>query len=220
MGGSSPDPVQVAGQRDLLRLTRRVGEVETLLGQLAADVTALAQLAGAQNTDPPDGAGPAANPVTAWLLTHPDPDTGADPVREVVADLVEWLARVYLRYPRAALPSCWVWHPAVVEELLWLRGAHHDAYTGPEASWARAGDWHDRMRPGVVRRIQDAYGGCELILHLPDGEQAGPAPTVPLAGCAARVGAAFTTGGTPPDPTPAQLAEAQRHDRAQHHNHH
>ncbi len=25
---------------------------------------------------------------------------------------------------------------------------------------------------------------------------------------------------TEPDPTPAQLVEAQRHDRAQHHNHH
>lgn len=137
-----------------------------------------------------------------------------------MTELVEWLGRVYLRYPGAALPSCWAWHPAVVEELCWLRGAHVDAYRGGEASWARVGEWHDRMRPGVVRRIGEAVGGCELALHLPDEEQAHQPAGVPLARCTGEVAAAVAVYGRPPVPTPEQLAAADHHDRAQHRNQH
>ena len=82
---------------------------------------------------------------------------------------------VYLRYRDADCPSCWLWHPEVVEELWWLRQAHADAYHPETGSWLRVGDWHDRQRPGVVRRLVRAVGSCELALHLTD-------PTAPRAG--------------------------------------
>jgi hypothetical protein len=45
-----------------------------------------------------------------------------DTAQQLLAGLVDWMARIYLRYPDAAagLPDCWAWHPDVVEELLWL----------------------------------------------------------------------------------------------------
>ena len=58
---------------------------------------------------------------------------------------------MFLRYPDgvAVLPECWLWHPDVVEELLWLMHAWRAAYEGRGASVQLAGDWHDRQRPGV-----------------------------------------------------------------------
>ncbi len=45
-----------------------------------------------------------------------------------------WVSGVYLRYSDAvnAFPDCWMWHPDVVEELLWLHRAWLSAYD-PEA---------------------------------------------------------------------------------------
>jgi len=53
------------------------------------------------------------------------------------------MGAMYLRYPDAAatLPDCWLWHPDLVEELLWLSHAWTAAYQGPDASVALAGDW-------------------------------------------------------------------------------
>ena len=69
---------------------------------------------------------------------------------------------MFLRYPDgvAVLPECWLWHPDVVEELLWLMHAWRAAYEGRGASVQLAGDWHDRQRPGVVRRVRTAVGSC------------------------------------------------------------
>ena len=63
------------------------------------------------------------------------------------------------------LPECWLWHPDVVEELLWLSHAWLAAYQGPAASVALAADWHDRLRPGVVRRIKAQAGSCSRERH-------------------------------------------------------
>jgi len=192
--------------RDLERTTRRVAELTALLGQLATDLTALAD----PTTDDDTGGG-----VRAWLLAE-DPDQA----RTDLTDLVEWLHRVYLRYPDATLPSCWLWHPTVVEELWWLRNAHTDAYTDTDASWTRAGDWHDRQRPGVVKRLRGEVGGCELALHTAGAEHAHPPTAAPLADATAQIAAAWTADGRyqpPPEPTPAQLAEADLHDRRRSH---
>lgn len=42
--------------------------------------------------------------------------------------------------PRRHVALVLTWHPAVVEELWWLRGAHQDAYNGRRASWRDVGD--------------------------------------------------------------------------------
>ena len=87
--------------------------------------------------------------------------------RRVLGELVAWLELVYLRYPDAAqgLPECWCWHPDVVEELLWLMHAWLAAYQGTAASVGLAADWHDRHRPGVVRRLRGSVGSCSIEAH-------------------------------------------------------
>lgn len=76
---------------------------------------------------------------------------------------------MYVRFPEGSLPGCWLWHPDVVEELLWLCEAWEVAYRGPEASVQRAGDWHDRLRPGVARWARRAAEDCSLRTHLEPG---------------------------------------------------
>ena len=102
-------------------------------------------------------------PAPTWLLAPTDEAE----VRGLLDELCGWLAAVFLRYPDGAqvLPECWLWHPEVVEELLWLMHAWCAAYQGSEASVALAGDWHDRQRPGVVARIRKAAGSCSLEAH-------------------------------------------------------
>jgi hypothetical protein len=115
-----------------------------------------------------------------------------------------------------------MWHPDVIEELWWLRCAHADAYDPELGSWQRAADWHDRQRPGVVRRITKDIGTCELALHTPGERRGHPPALVPLAGAAGQVAASWTATGRhqpPPTPTPAQLDEAERHDRDHYRGH-
>lgn len=71
---------------------------------------------------------------------------------EELESLASWLAQVYLRYEDARLPECWAWHTAAVEELLTLQTMWEIGYRlrpNPQA----VADWHDRYRPGVVRRL-------------------------------------------------------------------
>ncbi len=203
--GADPDPQMVALGRQVERSTRRVDNVEVLVRQLAADVTALTQVVS--DPDEPDEDA-AADAVRSWLLTD-----DAEQARADLTDLTEWLNRVYLRYPQGVLPSCWLWHPAVVEELWWLRNAHQAAYDG---AWRDVADWHDRMRPGVVKRLSVAVGGCELARHATSGDRNGSGPGVPLAGATDHIADTWTTTNTSPTPTDQQITEAETHDRAQH----
>lgn len=102
-------------------------------------------------------------PAPSWLLAPSEPDD----VRALLQELCAWLVAVFLRYPdgRSALPECWLWHPDVVEELLWLMHAWCAAYQGANASVSAAGDWHDRQRPGVVGRMRKAAGSCSPERH-------------------------------------------------------
>ncbi|MGH3976544.1 MAG: hypothetical protein ACRDS9_24980, partial [Pseudonocardiaceae bacterium] len=150
--------------------------------------------------------------VRSWLLTT-DPDLAETDL----ADLVEWLARVYLRYPDAVLPSCWLWHPALVEELRWLRCAHREAYHGKHGTWAKVGDWHDRQRPGVVRRLNTAYGPCELREHAEGGAQRRPAPQAPLTDAVGLTARAWTSiPDQPLIPSELQIKRAEQYDDARH----
>lgn len=102
----------------------------------------------------------------------------------------------------------------MVEELWWLRHAHHAAYHGRAACWRDVGDWHDRQRPGVTRRIREALGDCELSRHVPGADRHQPTAPVPLANAASPVAGHWTRHRTTPDPTDQQLTDADQHDRA------
>ncbi|MQA15589.1 MAG: hypothetical protein GEV09_15915 [Pseudonocardiaceae bacterium] len=205
--GANAHPQLSALGREVERLSRRHADLDALVRQLAEDITALAPADNSDGDDQPEG-------LASWLAAD-DPGQA----RALLADLASWLGRVYLRYPGAALPSCWAWHPAVVEELWWLRNAHHDAYHGRSACWREVGDWHDRMRPGVAARIRKAIGDCELSRHTPGGDRCQPTPGAPLRSAADRVAEHWTTHHATPEPTEQQLHEADQHDQAQLRNH-
>jgi len=209
--GAGVDPAVAALARSVQRALRRLDTVDKNVLQLAADVAALA----AQLTDDPDPPAVASGGtrVRSWMLADsPDFHAHAD-----LAQLIWWVERVYLRYSRGRLSACWLWHPEVIEELCWLRGAHAEAYHPSEGSWLRVGDWHDRLRPGVERRIHGLLNTCSLSRHLsrhgrpPEIGEPGP---VPLARHADAIADAWTahprTAG--PVPTAEQIADADEHD--------
>jgi len=136
----------------------RVDDLARLVGQLTDAVAALSKR-------------PASTPAPSWLLLPADLVV----VERVLGELCAWLHAVFLRYPDGvtALPECWLWHPDVVEELVWLMHAWCAAYQGKTASVQLAGDWHDRQRSGVIRRIRQNAGSCSVEKHQtrPDWEQ-------------------------------------------------
>lgn len=204
------DPRLRALARSLDRTGRRIDGIEKLVMQLAADLATLAQFVRADAAQA-DDEGTSAPVVRAWLLANNPEQAAAD-----LADLCMWVGRVYLRYPRTDLPTCWLWHPHAVEELWWLRRAHADAYDPEAGSWLRVGDWHNRQLPGVTRRLTEAIGACELALHRPGARAAGTPRPVPLSDLAPAVARTWTgsDGRQPgPDPTRTQLDEADRIQR-------
>jgi hypothetical protein len=114
--------------RGLAQLPQRVDELAAVLTQLADTIVA----------------GHPLQPVEAspsWL-DHPA-DPGQDPGESdvardaelLLAKLGQWVAAVYLRYTDAGsgFPDCWMRHPDVVEELLWLHRAWLAAYAAGAA---------------------------------------------------------------------------------------
>lgn len=201
-GAAKPDPAVVAIGRTLERTVRKVDQLDNGLRTLADTVASLGSGAAAK-TD----AG-----LPSWLLTD-DPDAAA----EAALDLTVWLQEVYLHYPDSALSACWLWHPAVVEELWWLRCAHADAYGAESGSWLRVGDWHDRQRPGVVRRVRAVLAKCDLSRHAPRRGQPAEVAVMrlppPLASAAVAIAVAWTTDRDLPEPTTDQLSDAETHNR-------
>lgn len=219
MAGVPEHPHLKSLGRDVERALRRVGQLDELVRSLGEQVADLSRQLDGPSPEPGEADTPSPAPgerhrsdSAAWLL-------GEDPADAVARldDLIVWLDRVYLAYPGAALPTCWLWHPDVVEELWWLRCAHAEAYHAEIGTTLRAGDWHDRQRPNVVRRVRVAVGTCELSEHLPGRPASHPRPRAPLAGAADLI-AAWVTAGRPdpaPEPTAAQLAEAEQLHRQQ-----
>lgn len=117
------------------------------------------------------------------------------------------------------LPSCWAWHPALVEELHVLRLAHAEAFDPKRGTVTKAADWHDRLRPHTAARIADGYARCGLHKHTPTGPSHRPAPATPLTGHLKAISVQWTTSKTSPTPTPDQLSEASTYDQQaqQHH---
>ena len=179
----------------------QLGQVESRVGSLAAALAGFAdQLAELATGE--DG--------LAQHMSWFEMDDSAVAYQRLT-DLMTWLDRVYLQFPDAVLPTCWLWHPSVVEELLWLRRSWLEAFTGRTAAVFRVADWHDRQRPGVVARIRALGGGvCSLDQHERGAEQDRQPPTVPIAGAAAGMAAWWTADreDAPPYPTEDQLMEA------------
>lgn len=148
----------LARQMDRLRadvdalggLPARVEEVAGLVAQVANAVAALSSR-------------PAPQPAPSWLRGPTDPDL----LGQWVGELATWMHAIFLRYRDGAdaLPECWLHHAEVVEELVWLMHAWLAAYQGPAASVQLASDWHDRQRPGAVRRIRGYAGSCSFDSH-------------------------------------------------------
>lgn len=170
----------------------RVDDLGRLVGQLTDAVAALSKR-------------PASTPAPSWLLLPTDPVM----VERLLGELCAWLHAVFLRYPDGvtALSECWLHHPDVVEELLWLMHAWCAAYQGKGASVQLAGDWHDRQRPGVVRRVRQNAGSCSIERHQtrPDWEQY-PAGAVPVPGAETVVAIAGWWAAHRDDPAPEPAA--------------
>lgn len=206
MAVDEPAPATVAGlAREVEALRRAVDRAVSVAGrveELAGVVSGLVEDYTAQGEDEPE------TPVPSWL----DFDGGTPDAEVLLGGLVEWLGVVFLRYTDAAavLPACWLWHPDLVEELLWLMRAWLAAYRVAGAKVSAAADWHDRLRPGVVRRIHATAGACSVENHLPGGDRHAPGPVAPLADAAELVAAWWTAdrAGVPPEPGEEHLAAA------------
>lgn len=180
----------------LQKVPRQVAQIAGQLNQLAEQVGELVSRPG-----------PAV--VRSWLALDGDGALAS----EVLDALTAWLRSVFLRYPDAAavLPECWVWHPDVVEELLWLMRAWQAAYFDDDGGVLRVADWHDRYRPGVVRRLKSTAQTCSLEQHSPPQ----PPPSVPLEDATEQIAEwwAHHRSEPAPEPTEDQFAAAAQRQR-------
>jgi hypothetical protein len=194
---------EVEAMRRAMRQVPKTGDLARLAATVAelSETTAAIQSAGGRRSEP--------DPVPSWLTLPHDPHSA----RDVLNDLTSWLGDVYLRFGDAArdFPECWVWHPEIVEELVWLMYAWLAAYRDDRddgGSVRAVGDWHDRLRPGVVRRIHSYAKACSLENHLPGRPRATGAPHVPVIDSDSAAVEAITAWWTQrrdqPGPTPTQ----------------
>jgi hypothetical protein len=216
------DPPDIAAAAALAGLAREVEALRRGLDQLRAlpgRVEELADLVATLANATAEQLAPETSRATwSWLnlpeahQSAADADALVADIEQLLTDLVAWMGRVYLRYADAArsLPACWLWHPEVVEELVWLRAAWSAAHDDPHAVISQSADWHDRLRPGVVRRIKDYAGLCSIENHQPARDGDIPTDPVPLAQATGLIAAWWATRRVHPAPPPtaAQVAEA------------
>jgi hypothetical protein len=191
------DAGAVAGlAREIEGLRQSIDKLRGLPGRVDHLAETVRQLADTVNTTTTTAPG-----VTSWLDLPAEVTTA----HAVLGELLAWMQMVYLRYPDAAagLPDCWLWHPDVTEELLWLMQAWLDAYRDDKAAVTLAGDWHDRYRPGVVRRITTSAGRCSLENHQPrDGHPLPGGPVVPVEKAAEQIATWWASSRADPAPAP------------------
>lgn len=181
------------GMEALVGTPTRVDDLSRTVAQLADAVSAM-----------PARPGPSVAP--SWLAASTD----FEALGVVLDGLCRWLHQVFLRYAdgAAVLPECWLWHPDVIEELLWLSHAWRAAYQGRGASVQLAGDWHDRQRPGVVRRLRTAVGSCSRERHQTrPGWNSAPLGATPVPGADAASSIAWWWAAARDDPAPEPAPE-------------
>jgi hypothetical protein len=169
----------------------------TRLTKLTDDLAALAVVVERLSRPEEANAEGAGSPSALLGLTH-----------DAVHDLLEWLEQVYLRYSGARLSACWAWHADVVEELLVLRTTHLAVYSSNDP--LRISDWHDRYRPGVVRRVNATLKNCSITTHDNDLN-----PELPLKNSLTALNHARSNDLPTPAPTPTQLHEARQYETRQ-----
>ena len=207
MNAASPSPVgegeECPAAVSVTGLANTVEVLQVRLERLANTVTGLARLAGgaAKSSEEPSRVAP------SWLDLSTGAQAAAGDAEDILGVLASWVAAIYLRYSDAKLPDCWLWHPEVVEELLWLHAAWLAAYD-PDAAASAVGDWHDRQRPGVVARVKAYAGMCSLEAHLPGKERHAPAPVAPTTDAAPVIAAWWTEHSGEPAPAPSEEQRA------------
>ena len=144
--------------------------------------------------------------VFSWLALPQEMEPEA---LQILTDLAKWLAQVYLRFPGSELPSCWAWHPWVIEELVTLWCLFEFAYHGEKPAPRLAADWLNLYRPNCVKRIFEKTRGCRLAKHpLPEGNE------VPLAAHLDLVAGVWAERREVPAPTGVALSDAESYDDA------
>jgi hypothetical protein len=211
------EAAMLALAREVEALRERLEPLKGLdkgLADLADTVTRLAGEVAARDQRPTSAG------ALSWL-DLPDGADGDEPldtdsVARLLGGLLLWVQRVYLRYGDAAkhFPECWLWHPDVIEELTWLRHAWQCAYQVEDAAPGLAWDWHDRYRPGVVRRVRELAGRCSLDQHT--SRDSGAAPTACGLGGLGELAAWWATSRhtAPPAPDDTVLAQARAAEAA------
>jgi hypothetical protein len=154
----------------------------------------------------------------SWLgfPCHTDDPTAPTRAEAVLTDLGKWVSDILLHFPDVVvtLPSCWLWHPDVVEELLWLRQAWAAAYRGPAPSVLAIGDWHDRSRPGVLRRIRAVAATCSIETHTCEDDAGFHIVRTLLADAPKAIAHWWTTDRDGPAPEPmVPVADSRRQSR-------
>jgi hypothetical protein len=156
-------------------------------------------------------AGPPPSRALSWLGWHTQREEPADPAAAdlLLRNLTSWLNRVFLRYTDAGgvLPECWLWHPDAVEELLCLWQAWRYAYAA--SSITSAADWHERLRPGVVRRLRAGLAACSFESHVPGDHRRPGERTATTSGHIALIAAWWTADPHRKPPSPVLNVEAQ-----------
>lgn len=198
---------QTASKTAVSRLNDAVAALGNTVASFEDLLTRLAAKPGSSRGEASDSSD--LQPVRSWLRL---PEHDEATVEAVLSELLPWMEATYLRYAtaRETLPPCWLWHPEIVEELLWLMDAWTAAYEGEEASNKLVGDWHDRQRPGVTRRIGEYAPSCDVLAHRDGAEQR--AVAVPLAADADPFVTWWATGrdANGPAPTPEQIKAGRR----------
>jgi hypothetical protein len=172
----------------------RTGDLAGLVGALQGRVELMEEVVAesADRRRPP--------PPRSWLA--PD-GTATQP--ETLAELAGWLETVYLHF--AALPVCWIRHPAVVEKLLALAQAHWRAYHGPERCVAYAIHWHTREQPDTTAWIDTLARHCPAVHR--HGAHPTSRPQVPLAAYADEIDTAWTAHHELPAPSEDEITAAK-----------
>jgi hypothetical protein len=194
--GGRPPGRREAG--DPAVFSRRLDTVEQRLEKMVANLDKVARAVNVRNgTEPPE-------PLDGWFLQK-DPDTALSRARE----LADWVEAVWLHYPKSDLPPCWAWHPAVVEELLVAFELWREAFI-TKPSWSSAGDWHEKTRPGVARRLAEAeVANCEIKRHQEGGDRADRAPAAPLRSALDVIAQMWAVNRETPYPTVQDVNEAR-----------
>ena len=128
---------------DVVSMTEDLRAVQRGLASVTAAVERVADHLSLDDEGNDDAA-----PV-AWHVLN------RDEARAQWNKLLTWVDQVLCRtygITRGQLPDCWTRHPAMRNELSWLRTCHVQAYL-PTGHGGGAAEWHLRYLPGALHRI-------------------------------------------------------------------